>query len=47
MLLLTLSVLCATWNVNEKKPSEDLSGWLDVSQRPTFVAIGYALIDEE
>lgn len=43
--LSNIRVLCATWNVNEKKPSEDLSGWLDVSQRPTFVAIGLQEMD--
>lgn len=36
------SVYCATWNVNAKKPTEDLSSWLRCDQQPEIYAIGYA-----
>src|SRR5436309_3557820 len=34
-------MFCATWNVNGKKPQEDLSLWLVTEPSPDIYAIGY------
>lgn len=35
------SVLVGTWNVNAKKPVDDLSEFLDTKENPAIVAVGY------
>eukprot|EP01126_Amoeba_proteus_P024152 TRINITY_DN242_c0_g4_i1.p1 TRINITY_DN242_c0_g4~~TRINITY_DN242_c0_g4_i1.p1 ORF type:complete len:735 (-),score=133.08 TRINITY_DN242_c0_g4_i1:40-2172(-) len=40
-----IEILCATWNVNVKKPTEDLTAWLNTSHQPGIVAIGIQEMD--
>eukprot|EP00697_Spironema_sp_BW2_P013109 gnl/Spiro4/2998_TR1474_c0_g1_i1.p1 gnl/Spiro4/2998_TR1474_c0_g1~~gnl/Spiro4/2998_TR1474_c0_g1_i1.p1 ORF type:complete len:953 (-),score=216.28 gnl/Spiro4/2998_TR1474_c0_g1_i1:53-2911(-) len=44
--LKNLRILCATWNVNGKKPGEAIDNWLQVAAEPDIVVVGFQEIVE-